>query len=80
MATLMTMTRSLHTLLFLFAIISIPLMRKLKILFGGFIMGKVFTWLFGAITGFITGVTLIAWSMVVRPKEFVKVAESFIEE
>ena len=47
---------------------------------GGFIMGKVFTWLFGAITGFITGVTLIAWSVVVRPKEFVKVAESFIEE
>ena len=55
-------------------------MRKLKILFGGFIMGKVFTWLFGAITGFVTGVTLIAWSVVVRPKEFVKVAESFIEE
>ena len=43
-------------------------------------MGKVFTWLFGAITGFITGVMLIAWSVVVQPKEFVKVAESFIEE
>ena len=43
-------------------------------------MSKIFTWLFGAITGFITGVTLIAWSVVVQPKEFVKVAESFIEE
>ena len=43
-------------------------------------MGKVFAWIFGAITGFITGVTLIEWSVLVRPKEFVKVAESFIEE
>lgn len=43
-------------------------------------MGKVFTWLFGAITGIVTGVMLIAWCVVVQPKEFVKVAESFIEE
>ena len=43
-------------------------------------MSKVFTWLFGAITGLLAGVMLIAWSMVTEPREFAEMAESFSNE
>lgn len=43
-------------------------------------MGKIFTWLFGATTGVLAGVMLIAWSMVADPKAFIDVAETFIDE
>lgn len=43
-------------------------------------MNKIFTWLFGAITGLLTGFVLVAWSMIVDPKGFVKMAENHIKE
>lgn len=43
-------------------------------------MSKIFTWLFGAITGFVAGVLLIAWSMVVDPKGIIEIAEDCIDE
>ena len=43
-------------------------------------MGKVFTWLFGAITGFVTGIMLVSYSLVFQPRQFVEMAKTFIDE
>ena len=43
-------------------------------------MSKVFTWLFGAITGLLAGITLMSVSMIVDPKRFMAIAKSYIEE
>lgn len=43
-------------------------------------MSKIFTWLFGAITGLFTGIMLVSCSLVFQPRQFVKMAETFIDE
>ena len=47
-------------------------MRKLKLkLFGGNCMSKIFTWMFGFITGTVGGILLLAWTMVEDPDRFI---------
>ena len=43
-------------------------------------MSKIFTWVFGAITGFVTGIMLASWSLVFQPRQFVEMAKTFIDE
>ena len=43
-------------------------------------MSKIFTWLFGAITGLLAGIMLVAWDMANDPRGFAKMAETFIKE
>lgn len=43
-------------------------------------MSKVFTWVFGAITGLLTGLVLVASCMVTNPKNFMELAKIFNEE
>ena len=43
-------------------------------------MKKIFIWLFGAATGVLASVIMIAWAMVVDPKSFINVAETYIDE
>ena len=47
-------------------------MRKLKLkLFGGIYMSKIFTWMFGLITGTVGGILLLAWTMAEDPDRFI---------
>ena len=45
-----------------------------------FVMSKIFTWVFGAITGLLAGIVLVACGMVNDPRGFAKMAETFIKE
>ena len=42
-------------------------------------MSKLFTWIFGAITGILTGVLIVGYAVVAVPEYFVDVARSIIE-
>lgn len=41
-------------------------------------MSKIFTWIFGAITGILTGVLIVGYAVVAAPEYFVDVARSLI--
>ena len=55
-------------------------MRKLKLkLFGGNVMKNIFAWasglLAGSLLGFIGGILLIAWDMVIDPDGIIRICE-----
>ena len=43
-------------------------------------MGAIFAWIFGSITGLITGVLLVAVAIVIKPREFVELVKTFIKK
>ena len=43
-------------------------------------MSKIFTWVFGVITGLFTGIMLVSCSLVFQPRQFVEMAKTFIDE
>lgn len=43
-------------------------------------MNKIFTWLFGTITGILTGVLIVGYAVVAAPEYFVDVANGIIKQ
>ena len=54
--------------------------EETQIIFGGIVMNKIFTWLFGTITGILTGVLIVGYAVVAAPECFVDVVNGIIKQ